>query len=125
MQSNCGDSVSDWIGSPDEWTTTSIGATAEAPIVIESIPYATSDDTINYDDDYQNPGFGEEGYPLECDSDGDGVNDSPNYLSGDDVVYLYTAASTMTLNVTLAPSIGEGQTSANYAGMYVLSLIHI
>jgi hypothetical protein len=119
MQSNCGDSVSDWIGSPAEWTTTSIGATAEVPIVIESIPYATSDDTINYDDDYQNPGFGEEGYPLECDSDGDGVNDSPNYLSGDDVVYLYTAASTMTLNVTLAPSIGEGGISANYAGMYV------
>jgi hypothetical protein len=51
MQSNCGDSVSDWIGSPAEWSTTSIGATAEGPIVIESIPYATSDDTINYGDD--------------------------------------------------------------------------
>ena len=119
MRSNCGDSVSDFIGSPDQWTTQSTGSTADAPIIIESIPYATSDDTINYGDDYQNPVFGEEGYPLECDPDGDGVNDSANYLTGDDVVYLYTAASTMTLNVTLAPSIGEGGTSANYAGMYV------
>jgi hypothetical protein len=107
MQSNCEDSVSDWIGSPDEWTTTFIGATAYAPIVIESIPYATSDDTINYGDDYiYNNASG-------CDS-GNG-----NYLSGDDVVYSYTAASTMSLNVNLAPSIGEGGTSANYAGMYV------
>ena len=106
MQSNCGDSVSDWIGSPDEWTTTFIGATAYAPIVIESIPYATSDDTINYGDDYSGPTSG-------CDS-GSGF-----YLNGDDVVYSYTAASTMTLNVLLAPYVGEGGTSANYAGMYV------
>ena len=41
MQSNCGDSVSDWIGSPDEWTTQFVGSTAYAPIVIESIAYAT------------------------------------------------------------------------------------
>jgi hypothetical protein len=106
MQSNCGDSVSDWIGSPDEWTTQFVGSTAESPIVIESIPYSTSDDTINYGDDYTNTATG-------CDS-GNGY-----YLGGDDVVYLYTAASTMTLNVNLAPSIGEGGTSANYAGMYV------
>jgi len=106
MRSNCGDSVSDFIGSPDQWTTLSTGSTADAPIIIESIPYATSDDTINYGDDYTNTATG-------CDS-GNGY-----YLSGDDVVYLYTAASTMSLNVNLAPSIGEGGTSANYAGMYV------
>jgi len=106
MQSNCGDSVSDWIGSPDEWTTQFVGSTAYAPIVIESIPYATSDDTINYGDDYTNTALG-------C---GLGIG---YYLNGDDVVYLYTAASTMSLNVNLAPSIGEGGTSANYAGMYV------
>ena len=118
MQSNCGDSVSNWIG-PDEWTTIFVGSTADVPIVIESIPYTTSDDTINYGDDYQNPSFGEEGYPLECDSDGDGTNESSFYLTGDDVVYLYTAASTMTLNVTLAPSVGQGQLNATFAGMYV------
>ena len=105
MRSNCGDSVSDFIGSPDQWTTQSTGSTAEAPIIIESIPYSTSDDTINYGDDYTNSATG-------CDSQG-------FYLSGDDVVYSYTAASTMSLNVNLAPSIGEGGTSANYAGMYV------
>jgi hypothetical protein len=79
---------------------------ADDPIIIDSIPYSTSDDTINYGDDYSNTATG-------CDS-GNG-----NYLNGDDVVYSYTAASTMTLNVYLAPSIGEGGTSANYAGMYV------
>ena len=105
-RSNCGDSVSNWIGSPDEWTTRSTGSTADAPIIIESIPYSTSDDTINYGDDYTNAATG-------CES-GNGY-----YLSGDDVVYLYTATSTMSLNVNLAPSIGEDQTSANYAGMYV------
>ena len=106
MRSNCGDSVSDFIGSPDPWTTLSTGSTADAPIIIESIPYATSDDTINYGDDYTNTATG-------CDS-GNGY-----YLGGDDVVYLYTAASTMTLNVSLNPNVGEGQTSATYAGMYV------
>ena len=106
MRSNCGDSVSDFIGSPDEWTTLSTGSTADAPIIIESIPYETSDDTINYGDDYTNTATG-------CDS-GNGL-----YLGGDDVVYLYTAASTMTLNVSLNPNVGEGQTSATYAGMYV------
>jgi len=106
MQSNCGDSVSDWIGSPDEWTTRNTGSTADAPIIIESIPYSVSDDTINYGDDYTNSALG-------C---GLGIG---YYLNGDDVVYLYTAASTMSLNVNLAPSIGETQTSANYAGMYV------
>ena len=87
-------------------TTLSTGSTADAPIIIESIPYATSDDTINYGDDYTNTATG-------CDS-GNGY-----YLGGDDVVYLYTAASTMTLNVSLNPNVGEGQTSATYAGMYV------
>jgi len=106
MRSNCGDSVSDFIGSPDPWTTLSTGSTADAPIIIESIPYETSDDTINYGDDYTNTATG-------CDS-GNGY-----YLGGDDVVYLYTAASTMTLNVSLNPNVGEGQTSATYAGMYV------
>ena len=98
MQSNCGDSVSDWIGSPDEWTTRNTGSTADVPIIIESIPYSVSDDTINYGDDYTNTA-------TECSTLG-------YYLSGNDVVYLYTAASTMTLNVSLDPS-------DTYAGMYV------
>ena len=98
MQSNCGDSVSNWIGSPAEWTTRNTGSTADVPIIIESIPYLVSDDTINYGDDYTNTATG-------CSTVG-------YYLSGNDVVYLYTAASTMTLNVSLDPS-------DTYAGMYV------
>ena len=82
------------------------GTMADAPIIIESIPYSNfSDDTINYGDDYTNTATG-------CDS-GNGY-----YLGGDDVVYLYTAASTMTLNVSFNPN-RRRSTSATYAGMYV------
>ena len=100
MRSNCGDSVSDFIGSPDEWTTLSTGSTADAPIIIESIPYETSDDTINYGDDYTNSATG-------CDGSG-------NYLAGDDVVYLYTATSDTTLNVAFTPE-------ATWSGIYVFA----
>ena len=75
------------------------GSLADDPIIIESIPYETTDDTINYGDDYTNTA-------TNCDS-GLGY-----YLGGDDVVYLYTAASNMTLNVSLSPE-------DNYAGVYV------
>ena len=98
IRSNCEDSVSDWVGSPDEWTTLATGSTADAPIIIESLPYNTSDDTINYGDDYTNTATGCEG--------------SGSYLGGDDVVYLYTATSDMTLNVSFTP---EG----TWSGIYV------
>lgn len=100
----CDDIYSGWMTLT--FTPPPTGSTGDNPIIIESIPYNTSDDTINYGDDYSNTATG-------CES-GNGY-----YLNGDDVVYLYTATSTMSLNVSLNPSVGEGQTSPNYAGMYV------
>ena len=104
MQSNCGDSVSAFIGSPDPWTTQSTGNTAYAPIIIESIPYSTTADTTNYGNDYNNSG-------IECDW-GNDQYDPGQYLDGYDVVYSYTAASTMNLDINLTPT-------AYYAGIFV------
>ncbi|MDB4134007.1 T9SS type A sorting domain-containing protein [Flavobacteriaceae bacterium] len=106
MQSNCGDSVSAFIGSPDPWITLSNGTgnTAYAPIIIESIPYSTTADTNNYGNDYNNSG-------IECDW-GNEQYDPGQYLDGYDVVYSYTAASTMNLDINLTPT-------ANYAAIFV------
>ena len=92
------------------YTCPPIGSTGDEPILINSLPYYTSDDTINYGDDYTNTA-------TECDGSG-------FYLGGDDVVYLYQASQDMTLLVTLTPD-------NTYSGIYVydsaenLSLIHI
>lgn len=98
MLATCSDSSSSYIGSPDEWTTLNYGSTGDAPIVIETLPYTTSDDTIYYGDDYTNTATGCEG--------------SGSYLGGDDVVYLYQATSDMSLNVTFTPD-------GTWSGIYV------
>ena len=80
------------------YTCPPIGSTGDEPILINSLPYYTSDDTINYGDDYTNTA-------TECDGSG-------FYLGGDDVVYLYQASQDMTLLVTLTPD-------NTYSGIYV------
>ena len=96
VRSVCGDETTDWFSI--SFTPPPAGSTADDPIVIESIPYSTSDDTINYGDDYTNSATGCEG--------------SGSYLGGDDVVYLYTAVSDTSLNVKFTP---EG----TWSGIYV------
>ena len=98
MLATCSDSSSSYIGSPDQWTTLIYGSTGDAPIVIETLPYTTSDDTIYYGDDYTSTATGCEG--------------SGAYLGGDDVVYLYQATSDMSLNVTFTPD-------GAWSGIYV------
>ncbi len=73
------------------------GETCANPIAITSLPYTTSDDTANYGDDYEN-------------------SDNPcgNYLSGDDVVYAYTPAADMVVNITLS------NVSDTWSGIHVL-----
>jgi len=78
-----------------------VGGVCTDPIVINALPYNTTDDTANYQDDY-------EGVPG--DSSSCGVQWS--YLNGDDVVYSYTAASDATINVFMTPD-------DNYAGIFV------
>ena len=96
IRSVCGDETTDWISI--SFTPPPAGSTADDPIIIESVPYSTSDDTINYGDDYTNSATGCEG--------------SGSYLGGDDVVYLYTAVSDTSLNVKFTP---EG----TWSGIYV------
>ena len=96
VRSVCGDETTEWFSI--SFTPPPAGSTADDPIVIESIPYSTSDDTINYGDDYTNSATGCEG--------------SGSYLGGDDVVYLYTAVSDTSLNVKFTP---EG----TWSGIYV------
>ena len=112
LRSVCGDETTDWFSFT--FTPPPAGSTADDPIIIESIPYSTNDDTINYGDDYTNGATGCEG--------------SGSYLGGDDVVYLYTPGSDASINVKFTPQ-------GTWNGIYVyesaedigvnLSLIHI
>ena len=87
LRSVCGDLTTDWFSFT--FTPPPAGSTADDPIIIESIPYSTTDDTINYGDDYTNGATG--------------CNGSGSYLGGDDVVYLYTPDSDASLNVKFTP----------------------
>ncbi len=87
LRSVCGDETTDWFSFT--FTPPPAGSTADDPIIIESIPYSTNDDTINYGDDYTNGATGCEG--------------SGSYLGGDDVVYLYTPGSDASINVKFTP----------------------
>ncbi len=100
IRSVCGETYSGWIVL--SFTPPPTGSTADNPIVIENLPFNTSDDTINYGDDYTNSATG-------CDGSG-------SYLGGDDVVYLYTATTDTTLNVAFTP---EG----TWSGIYVFANI--
>ena len=97
VRSVCGETYSGWIIL--SFTPPPTGSTADNPIVIESLPYNTSDDTVNYGDDYTNTA-------TNCES-GLGY-----YLGGDDVVYSYTANADASINVSLTPA-------ATYSGIYV------
>ena len=88
LRSVCGDLTTDWFSFT--FTPPPVGSTADDPIIIESIPYSTTDDTINYGDDYTNGATG-------C------TSGSGSYLGGDDVVYLYTPDSDASLNVKFTP----------------------
>lgn len=74
------------------------GQDCSNPIVVNSLPYTTSDDTGNYGDDYENGS-------SPC---------SSYYMSGDDVVYTFTPASNMNVNFTLS-NIGS-----TYSGIHIL-----
>lgn len=78
------------------WQAFGQGETCANPISIGSLPYSTTDNTSNYGDDYS---------AADCDDD---------YISGDDVVYAFTPATNMTVNVSLT------DLDDTYAGLYVL-----
>ncbi|WP_338730866.1 T9SS type A sorting domain-containing protein [Mangrovimonas cancribranchiae] len=61
------------------------GEVCENSIVVGSLPYSTTDDTSNYGDDY---------------GSADDACSSSSYLNGDDVVYSFTPATDMSVNMT-------------------------
>jgi len=77
-----------------------IGGVCTDPIVVNSLPYNTTDTTANYQDDYDG-------------SAGENCGQSSNYyLNGDDVVYSYTPSSDTSINVSMTPD-------TTYSGIFV------
>ncbi|MDG4951462.1 T9SS type A sorting domain-containing protein, partial [Weeksellaceae bacterium KMM 9724] len=76
------------------------GDNCDNPLLVESLPYSTTDNTVNYTDAYY------DGSP------GSSCSTTSSYLNGNDVVYAYTAASDTSINISLLPT-------GNYAGMFV------
>lgn len=91
--SNCNDTAMSTFRCP------SVGDNCENPIIVEGLPYTTSDDTANYFDDYS-------GIP------GESCGSNFNYLNGDDVVYAYTPTEDTSVNISLTPG-------ATYSGIFV------
>ncbi len=76
------------------------GSICSDPILINTLPYSTTDDTSNYGDDYSgSPGAS-------------GCGTTSNYLNGDDVIYAYTATSDTAINVSMTPT-------ASWSGIFV------
>ena len=101
VRSDCGvDGFSIWVG-PFTYRIGGPGETCENPIQVTTpLPYVTTDDTVNYTDDYSGPAG------TDC---GSGFN----YLNGDDVVYEYAPGSDTSIDIELS-----GLTD-NYAGVFV------
>jgi hypothetical protein len=96
VRSVCGDEASSWAG-PVFFTTVSEGDTCAAPIVINTLPFSTTDHTSNYADTY-------EGLPGG-DSCG---NNGAYFLQGNDVVYQYIAEFTGIITFDLTASNNTG-----------------
>ncbi len=76
------------------------GQNCTNPLIINTLPYLTTDNTSGYQNDYAGiPGLTGCGVPL-------------SFLSGNDVVYSYTAATDAYLNISMTP----GQ---NFSGVFV------
>jgi len=101
LRSVCGNTYSPWASV--SFQTIPVGATADDPIIIESLPYTTTDSTLGYNDDY------DDNYDTgQCEGN------QGSWLGGDDVVYLYTATFDGSINITLNPD-------DTWAGMYVFA----
>ena len=94
VRADCGGSVSgNWIG-PFEFETAIPGATCNAPLVVNTIPYTDNGNTIDFGNNYvaaDRPATGGAQF-----SSGTGTN---TYLSGYDVVYEFTPTVTGAYNI--------------------------
>ena len=73
------------------------GTNCAVPIVVGSLPYATTDNTSLYGDEY---------------SSADEICSSSSYLNGDDVFYAYTPAVNECVDITLT-------NTATWVGLFV------
>jgi hypothetical protein len=102
VRSICGAGMySEWIG-PFNFGTQSPGNNCLAPKVVTVLPYTDVDNTLNYGVDF----FGPAG--TSC-----GTDPFMDAFGGNDVVYTYTPATDMVINVTVSNLTG------GYAGVYV------
>jgi len=85
VQANCGVDSGDSNYVTLSWTQANIGDDCTNPIVINALPYNTTDDTVNYSNFFGN---------------GDSVCNA-DYLSGNDVVYTYTPSADVNINLDL------------------------
>ncbi len=103
VRADCGGSgTSAWVG-PFSYRVSGPGEVCENSILVTTpLPYIVTDDTANYQDDYN-------GIPGEdCGSDF-------SYLNGDDVVYAYTPDADTSIDIELSAL------SSTYAGVFVYS----
>ncbi|MGV1012787.1 MAG: fibronectin type III domain-containing protein [Flavobacterium sp.] len=91
VRSRCTDSNSVWVG-PFNFTTVTPGLTcATATIIPPTLPYNTNDTTANYSDTT------DVAQPSAC------AGTATNYMTGNDVFYSYTAATTGAISISMTP----------------------
>ncbi len=94
-----GGGTSELVG-PYLFSTVALGATCEASIEVTTLPYSTTDNTSNYDNDYSgSPGAS-------------GCGSTFGYLNGDDVVYSYTAPTDGVISIDMT-------NNGAYSGLFV------
>jgi len=91
IRKRCTESNSTWLG-PYNFNTVQAGLTCAGPIVINSLPYSVTDTTANYADTYDVI------QPAAC------VAGTTNYMTGNDVFYSYTAATTGAISIAMTPT---------------------
>jgi uncharacterized repeat protein (TIGR01451 family) len=83
-----------------DFTTQSLGLSCTSPISITTLPYSTNDNTANYADNTDTP------QPSAC------AGTATNFMTGNDVFYSYTPATSGTISITMTPN-------ANASGIFV------
>jgi gliding motility-associated-like protein len=99
VRSLCTDGSSNWVG-PFNFCTVPPGLTCVAPITITTLPYSTNDNTANYGDSTDTA------QPAAC------AGTTANYMTGNDVFYSYTPATSGTISITMTPN-------DNWSGIFV------
>ena len=94
----CSGNTSGWVVS-STFTPLTPGSDCYSAMNINSLPFSHSDTTANYGDDYNG-------------SPGSSCGITGAYLSGDDVVYAYTANENMVVNIEMIPG-------GTYSGIFV------